>query len=204
MFSPQQRSIIEQVLSLSPGLETSIKNSIKFVSDDDDPNHESYLNERLNLLSLRSGIPFLVIKNSIRGFLDEKSIVKKENKIYLIYKYCNLYIPASIGKQNILFHFDTGASDVFINRDTFESIDKDLILVPHGFLDKKEYLLADGSKVKYDTFILKELILGENVFSDVCCCISSETGPMLIGKSIFNRFSSYSIDNINQVLNYNI
>jgi len=204
MLTIQQKSIVSQVFSLSPGLEMVIRNSIRFVSESNDPYHQMYLDQQLNLLSMRSGIDIMDIKKGIRGFLDQNSTLGAKHKIDLVIKHGCIYVPAAIGSVDLLLHFDTGASDVFLNQETLCQIDKNMILVGEGFLNKKPYLLADGSRVEYPCYIIKEFNFGGRIFTNVSCCVSSERGPMLIGKSILNRFSSYSVDNVNRVLNYMI
>lgn len=204
MFTIQQKAIICQVFSLSPGLEMVIRNSIRFVNDTGDPYHQMYLDQQLNLLSMRSGICILDIKKCIHGFLDQISPLGSKQKIDLVFKHGNIFVPVAIGPVEMLLHFDTGASDVFLNQETIDKIDKNMILVGEGFLNKKPYLLADGSRVEYPCYIVKEFNFGGRIFTNVSVCVSSERGPMLIGKSILNRFSSYSVDNINRVLNYMI
>ncbi len=204
MLTIQQKATIGQVFSLSPSLEMVIRNSIRFVNDTGDPYHQMYLDQQLNLLSMRSGIDILDIKNGIRGFLDQNSPLGSKQKIDLLYKHGNIFVSAAIGPVDMLLHFDTGASDVFLNQDTFDRIDKNMILVGEGFLNKKPYLLADGSMVEYPCYIIKEFNFGGRIFTNVSVCVSSERGPMLLGKSILNKFSSYSVDNVNRVLNYMI
>lgn len=202
MFTIQQKAVIGQVFSLSPGLEMVIRNSIRFFNESGDTNHLAYLNQQLNLLSMRSGIDIMDIKKGISGFLDQKSPMGSKEKVDLIFKHGNIFVPVAIGSIELLLHFDTGASDVFLNQETFDKIDKNMILVWEGFLNKKPYLLADGSRVEYPCYMIKEFNFGGRIFTNVSCCVSSERGPMLIGKSILNRFSSYSVDNVNRVLNY--
>ena len=63
-----------------------------------------------------------------------------------------------------------------------------------------QYQLADGSTVKSDRFIIRELKVGNNVLSDVEASITSVKSTPLLGQSFLSRFSSWALNNDRHVI----
>lgn len=97
---------------------------------------------------------------------------------------------------------DTGCSGVLI------SIKEAQYLAQSGLLTEEDYKgnalssIADGSIVENMVFNIKEMIIGgEIVCSDVEVTVSNNiSAPMLLGNGVFDRISSFSIDNTNKLI----
>ena len=68
------------------------------------------------------------------------------------------------------------------------------------FLEKKTYILADGSQVPSQTFRIRSLKVGGRIVENVTGSVSSSKSPLLLGQSFLSRFKSWSIDNTEHVL----
>lgn len=101
---------------------------------------------------------------------------------------------------------DTGCSGVLI------SIKEAQYLALSGLLTEDDYRgnalssIADGSIVENMVFNIKEMIIGgEIVCSDVDVVVSNNiSAPMLLGNGVFDRISSFSIDNANKQIIFHL
>ena len=101
---------------------------------------------------------------------------------------------------------DTGCSGVLI------SIKEAQYLAQSGLLTEEDYRgnalssIADGSIVENMVFNIKEMIVGGKIVcSDVDVTVSNNiSAPMLLGNGVFDRISSFSIDNTNKQIIFHL
>lgn len=101
---------------------------------------------------------------------------------------------------------DTGCSGVLI------SIKEAQYLAQSGLLTEEDYRgnalssIADGSIVENMVFNIKEMIIGGKIVcSDVDVTVSNNiSAPMLLGNGVFDRISSFSIDNVNKQIIFHL
>lgn len=119
-----------------------------------------------------------------------KTVVQLEqaNGVYVVPVVVN-------GIVNMKFAIDTGATDVSIPADVVAALTKAGSIVPADFLDKRTYILADGSKVPSQTFRLRSLKVGDVTVENVRASIAPENSPSLLGQSFFGRLKSWSLNN---------
>jgi predicted aspartyl protease len=98
------------------------------------------------------------------------------------------------------FVVDSGAADVSIPADVVMTLMRTKTLKGTDFLGEKTYVLADGSKVPSQTFVIRSLKVGNKVLENVNGSIASVQGSPLLGQSFLNRFKSWSVDNANHAL----
>ena len=110
-------------------------------------------------------------------------------------------VPVSInGAITLYFIVDSGASDVEIPADVAMTLGRTGTITPGDFIGDKEYRLADGSTLKSERFILRELKVGSRVLQNVVASIGSVKGEPLLGQSFLARFGSWAIDNDRHLL----
>jgi predicted aspartyl protease len=73
-------------------------------------------------------------------------------------------------------------------------------IAPGDFIGDREYQVADGSTLKSERFILRELKVGNRILSNVVASIGSVKGEPLLGQSFLAGFGSWSIDNDRHLL----
>ncbi len=110
-------------------------------------------------------------------------------------------VPVVINGSLLLkFMVDSGAADVSIPADVVMTLMRTGTLQASDFLGSKTYVLADGSNVPSQTFIIRALKVGDRVIENVPASMSNVQGSLLLGQSFLSRFRSWSIDNQRQVL----
>ena len=95
---------------------------------------------------------------------------------------------------------DSGASDVEIPADVAMTLGRTGTITPGDFIGDKKYRLADGSTLKSEWFILRELKVGSRLLPNVVASIGSVKGEPLLGQSFLAHFGSWSIDNDRHLL----
>ncbi|MFM7156792.1 MAG: TIGR02281 family clan AA aspartic protease, partial [Bacteroidota bacterium] len=101
--------------------------------------------------------------------------------------------------------FDTGASDVSLSLTEAMLLYKQGSLTIEDYVGDANYRIANGDLVPGRVVLLKNVNVGGVDLYDVRASIMQELdAPLLLGQSVFKRFSSISIDNINKeiVLEY--
>ena len=93
------------------------------------------------------------------------------------------------------FIVDSGASDVSVPADVVSTLLRSGTLKPSDFIDRKTYVLADGSKLPSATFNITSLKVGDKLVQNVRAGVAPLNGPLLLGQSFLQRFKSWSIDN---------
>lgn len=95
--------------------------------------------------------------------------------------------------------FDTGASDLIINRDTERELLLNGVLKKENYLNKTEYTLANNQTVKAQMVKLDNIIIGDYTLNNVVIAVIDE-GSLLCGKSFLDKFKKWEIDKQNNVL----
>ena len=68
------------------------------------------------------------------------------------------------------------------------------------FVGTQTYTMADGSTLKGDQFMLRQLRLGTHAVRNVLASIGPPKGDLLLGQSFLSRFGTWAIDNARSVL----
>jgi clan AA aspartic protease (TIGR02281 family) len=104
------------------------------------------------------------------------------------------------GSVSLDFYLDSGAADVSVPADTFETLKRTGSIRPEDIVGPETYLMANGTSRKATIFRIRSLRLGSVVLEDVRGSVSDTTGPPLLGMSFLGRFSIWSVDNGRSVL----
>jgi hypothetical protein len=112
-----------------------------------------------------------------------------------------LLVPVLINGRMLLdFIIDSGANDVSIPADVVSTLWRTGTLANADFTGSKTYVLADGSTMPSATFRIRSLRVGDRVVENVLGSIAPAKGSLLLGQSFLNRFKSWSVDNVREVL----
>jgi hypothetical protein len=110
-------------------------------------------------------------------------------------------VPVRINDAFTLgFVLDSGASDTSIPADVLLTLFRTRTIAATDFIGTRTYVLADGSRVPGDRFIVRELKIGDHVLKNVQVSIGSVKGEPLLGQSFLSRLPSYTIDNRQKAL----
>ena len=98
------------------------------------------------------------------------------------------------------FIVDSGAADVSNPADVVMTLMRTKTLKDTDFLGEQTYVLADGSKVPSQTFVIRSLKVGDKVLENVNGSVASVHGSLLLGQTFLSRFKSWSVDNTKHAL----
>ena len=110
-------------------------------------------------------------------------------------------VPVLInGAITLDFVVDSGAADVTIPADVVLTLMRTKTIEETDFLGEQTYVLADGSRVPSQTFVIRSLKVGNKVLENVHGSVASVHGSLLLGQTFLSRFKSWSIDNTKHAL----
>lgn len=110
------------------------------------------------------------------------------------------YIPVSIGGIERNFVFDTGASEVLISTDLERQLIENGVIKKDNYLPFGLYQIADGSIVQCRRLILPKINIENIVVKNVHASVGVGSVPLLMGKSVLDKFKKWQIDNISETL----
>jgi clan AA aspartic protease (TIGR02281 family) len=138
------------------------------------------------LLGLLSSLPALRLNAAEVALVEDHGIYK---------------IPVRINDVLTLdFVIDSGASEVQVPADVALTLLRTGTITQDDFLPGKTYVLADGSNVKSERFILKHLKVGNVLVNQVEAGITGIEGQLLLGQSFLQKIDSWSLDNKRKLL----
>jgi len=108
-------------------------------------------------------------------------------------------IKISISGVTKYYLFDTGASDIIIDRDTERELLLNGVLKKENYLNKTEYTLANNQTVKAQKIKVDNITIGDYTINNVVIAVIDE-GSLLCGKSFLDKFKKWEIDKQNNVL----
>jgi clan AA aspartic protease (TIGR02281 family) len=97
------------------------------------------------------------------------------------------------------FLFDTGASDLIIDRETERELLINGALKKDSYLEKTEYVMANNKKIKGQLVKVNNVTIGDYKVNNVIISVIEE-GSLLCGKSFLDKFKNWEIDKINKTL----
>ena len=106
----------------------------------------------------------------------------------------------TIGNIKKLFVVDSGASDVTLSEDFEKELINTGIIKKGYYISSALYTLADGSIILCRRLILPELTVGAYTVTNVKAVIVGNSSPLLLGRSFFDKFKKWSIDNSTNIL----
>jgi hypothetical protein len=128
-----------------------------------------------------------------RGQKPEEIQLVKTGSVYAL--------PVTVNELLTLhFVLDSGAADVQIPIDTFDTLYRAGTIQDADFLPDATYVLADGSTVRSARFLIRSLTIGRQRITDVPASIGSLASTPLLGQSCLKRLGAWSVDNQREVL----
>jgi hypothetical protein len=109
-------------------------------------------------------------------------------------------VKIRIGNETRIWMIDSGASDLLISEDYANRLKKQGIIRELNFIGEGVYLLADNRRVSCKRYKIDSLQIGHFTVNNVILAYSRDTKEFLLGKSLLNKFTEWSIDNKNNKL----
>jgi clan AA aspartic protease (TIGR02281 family) len=108
-------------------------------------------------------------------------------------------VKITIAGVSKYYLFDTGASDLIIDRDTERELLLNGVLKRENYLNKTEYTLANNQTVKGQKVKVDNIVIGDYTLNNVVIAIIDD-GSLLCGMSFLDKFKKWELDKQNNVL----
>jgi hypothetical protein len=109
-------------------------------------------------------------------------------------------IKITIGNQTRIWMIDSGASDLLVSEDYVNTLKKLGVIREMNFIGEGLYSTADNRQVSCKRYKIDSVHIGHFTINNIIIATSRETKEFLMGKSLLNKFSEWSIDNKNNWL----
>jgi hypothetical protein len=109
-------------------------------------------------------------------------------------------IKIRIGNELRIWMIDSGASDLLVSDEYAKTLKSNGILTEINFMGEGLYSLADNRVVSCKRYKIDSVRIGHCVINNVIISVSKSAKEFLLGKSMLNKFSEWSIDNKNNLL----
>lgn len=142
-------------------------------------------------------------KNECNLEISDEEIEKNENqtdlsnKVLIPFKQVsNLSVlDVTICDYPFSYILDSGASDLTINKAMESFLLKCGLITENNYLKPKKYTLANGKSQTFKIILIPKLKIDSLEITNVVSVIVEDGSPLLLGKSILDRFASWTINN---------
>ncbi len=110
------------------------------------------------------------------------------------------YMEVKIGSITEVWLFDTGASDLLINTDLEIQLKKESILNQDNYKGIGEYEMANGMIDTCRKYIVNHLQIGKFTVNNVAIAVTDKGKRIIVGKSLFNKFSNWILNNQQNII----
>ncbi|SJZ43466.1 retropepsin-like aspartic protease [Sediminibacterium ginsengisoli] len=104
-------------------------------------------------------------------------------------------VKVRIGKDEYVWLLDSGASDLLVSGTYAKQLLQDGLLKQDDLIGNGNYLLADGREIACRRYRINGIQIGSYILNDIVLAVSDEVRHFLLGKSVLNKFSSWTVDN---------
>jgi clan AA aspartic protease (TIGR02281 family) len=120
----------------------------------------------------------------------------KSSEVDMVQEDGVLKVPVLVnGVITLKFLIDSGAAVVQIPGDVVLRLSGTDTVDTLDFLPKRDFVLADGSIVRNERFILHSLKVGDLTFKDIDASVGRPNSPLLLGQSFLSRFTEWKVNN---------
>lgn len=165
--------------------------SISDIKDFEDKNSIAY-NEILQRCVNTAGV---IKRTKIETNSDDIKGVNKVGIVDIINNGASYKVKISIGNISKYFIIDSGATDSSISSDFERELLLEGIIKRESYLDDKYYTLADGTIIKCRVLLLDNIKIGEFTVKNVIFSVTDNGTDLLLGKSLLNKFTKWTISN---------
>lgn len=135
-------------------------------------------------------------------------VVQDDDIIEVPYKeYAGVkYIVVELYGLSLEMIIDSGSSTSLISRAEFEYLLQKGFLTEESIIGNHKAQIADGSIVENTKISISEIIIGGKIScKDIIVSVSDNVAaPLLLGNEILDRVASYTIDNVNKIIEFKL
>ena len=110
------------------------------------------------------------------------------------------YVKVKLGNKLQIWLYDTGASDLLINKEMEDDLKKQNILTASNYLGIEEYEMANGMIDTCRKYKVNSIQIGKFTVNNVTVAVTDKGKKIIIGKSLLNKFSSFVLSNRDNTL----
>ncbi len=110
------------------------------------------------------------------------------------------YIKAKIGSLIKVWLFDTGSSDLLINKEMEEELKNQGLINSSNYLGVGQYEMANGVVDTCRKYTISNLKMGKFTINNIVVAVTEKGKRIIIGRSLLNKFEYWRLDNNKQIL----
>lgn len=117
-------------------------------------------------------------------------------EVILLEKYGGVYhVPVEInGVVRLLFILDTGAAEMSVPADLVLLLRQMGQLGKNNYISPKTFILADGTRIRQERILLRQVKLGNRVLRQVSATVGEDNSPLLLGQNLLEKMGAYTLD----------
>jgi Aspartyl protease len=110
------------------------------------------------------------------------------------------YVKIKIGTVIQIWLFDTGATDLLINKDMEETLKKENIITASNYIGIGEYEMANGMIDTCRKYKISNIQIGQFTINNITVAVTDKGKKIIVGKALMNKFSKWVLNNQNNTL----
>lgn len=134
--------------------------------------------------------PFADDENEVTIFKSEKS-----DEIPLYEKNGTYRVKVYFGKINEWFIVDSGAAEISISSSFAKKLIENKKILKSDLLTDGLYRIANGKVISQKRINIRTLKVGNFTVKNVRASVGNSNSPLLLGRSFFDKFNNWSINN---------
>ena len=110
------------------------------------------------------------------------------------------YVKVKTGSMIQFWLFDTGASDLLINREMETILRNENLITDANYLGIGEYEMANGVIDSCRKYLVNNISVGKFTVKNIIVAVTDKGKRIIAGKGLLNKFSSWILNNKNNTL----
>jgi hypothetical protein len=110
------------------------------------------------------------------------------------------YVKIKIGSMMNIWLFDTGATDLVINKDMEETLKKEQVITDQHYLGIGEYEMANGMIDTCRKYKINNVQIGQYTIDNIIVAVTEKGKRIIAGKTLMNKFRKWVVNNQDNTL----
>jgi hypothetical protein len=157
-----------------------------------------------NEIAYKCGSPYLQVSDLAKDWKAADSADIKPNysidSVQIISVMGMHKIKITIGNETRVWMIDSGSSDLLVSDEFVKMLKQQKIISELNFIGEGHASLANNTRISCKRYKIDKVKIGRFVIDNVILSSSNGVREFLVGKSLLNKFRSWTIDNKNNLL----
>ncbi|MEO6734619.1 MAG: retropepsin-like aspartic protease [Ferruginibacter sp.] len=110
------------------------------------------------------------------------------------------YVKVKTGSKTQFWLFDTGASDLLINKEMEKDLKIENIITESNYLGTGEYEMANGMIDTCRRYKINNIQIGKFSVNNIVVAVTDKGKRIIVGKGLLNKFSNWVLSNRDNTL----